>query len=105
MPAAAASLQPGPPRIASGRSAAASISPSFAISARCGALIAGITGFAAVAGDRHSFWAGYAAKALPPAAFETPFSHHAGGGESHETIKEGGHEGDLGGAISISLHQ
>ncbi|HEX3122003.1 MAG TPA: phosphodiesterase, partial [Rhodanobacteraceae bacterium] len=23
-----------------------------------------------VAGDRHSFWAGYAAKALPPAAFE-----------------------------------
>ncbi len=31
---------------------------------------AGITGFAAVAGDRHSFWAGYAAKALPPAAFE-----------------------------------
>ncbi|MFT3806352.1 alkaline phosphatase D family protein [Arenimonas sp.] len=31
---------------------------------------AGITGFAVVAGDRHSFWAGYAAKALPPAAFE-----------------------------------
>jgi len=31
---------------------------------------AGITGFAIVAGDRHSFWAGYAAKALPPAAFE-----------------------------------
>ncbi|HEY2345751.1 MAG TPA: alkaline phosphatase D family protein [Xanthomonadaceae bacterium] len=30
----------------------------------------GITGFAIVAGDRHSFWAGYAAKALPPAAFE-----------------------------------
>jgi len=29
-----------------------------------------ITGFAIVAGDRHSFWAGYAAKALPPAAFE-----------------------------------
>lgn len=26
----------------------------------------GITGFATVAGDRHSFWAGYAAKALPP---------------------------------------
>jgi alkaline phosphatase D len=30
----------------------------------------GITGFAAVAGDRHSFWAGLAAKALPPAKFE-----------------------------------
>ena len=29
---------------------------------------AGITGFATVAGDRHSFWAGLAAKALPPAA-------------------------------------
>jgi alkaline phosphatase D len=31
---------------------------------------AGITGFATVAGDRHSFWAGLAAKALPPRAFE-----------------------------------
>ncbi len=31
---------------------------------------AGITGFATVAGDRHSFWAGFAAKALPPAKFE-----------------------------------
>jgi alkaline phosphatase D len=30
----------------------------------------GITGFATVAGDRHSFWAGLAAKALPPASFE-----------------------------------
>ena len=30
----------------------------------------GITGFATVAGDRHSFWAGLAAKALPPNAFE-----------------------------------
>ncbi|HUE44002.1 MAG TPA: alkaline phosphatase D family protein [Candidatus Sulfotelmatobacter sp.] len=30
----------------------------------------GITGFATVAGDRHSFWAGHAAKALPPAKFE-----------------------------------
>ena len=29
-----------------------------------------ITGFAIVSGDKHSFWAGYAAKALPPAAFE-----------------------------------
>ncbi len=30
----------------------------------------GITGFAVVAGDRHSFWAGLAAKALPPQTFE-----------------------------------
>jgi alkaline phosphatase D len=29
-----------------------------------------ITGFVTVCGDRHSFWAGYAAKALPPKAFE-----------------------------------
>lgn len=31
---------------------------------------AGITGFAIVAGDRHSFWAGYAAADLPPGQFE-----------------------------------
>lgn len=31
---------------------------------------AGITGFATVSGDRHSFWAGLAAKALPPEPFE-----------------------------------
>jgi alkaline phosphatase D len=29
-----------------------------------------ITGFAIVSGDRHSFWAGYAAAALPPRKFE-----------------------------------
>jgi alkaline phosphatase D len=29
----------------------------------------GITGFATVAGDRHSFWAGFAAKTLPPKSF------------------------------------
>src|SRR5262245_14283743 len=29
-----------------------------------------ITGFAIVSGDRHSFWAGYAASRLPPATFE-----------------------------------
>jgi alkaline phosphatase D len=29
-----------------------------------------ITGFAIVSGDSHSFWAGYAAKALPPKPFE-----------------------------------
>jgi alkaline phosphatase D len=31
---------------------------------------AGVTGFVTVSGDRHSFWAGYAAKDLPPARFE-----------------------------------
>jgi alkaline phosphatase D len=30
----------------------------------------GIAGFATIAGDRHSFWAGLAANSLPPAAFE-----------------------------------
>jgi alkaline phosphatase D len=30
----------------------------------------GITGFAIVSGDRHSFWAGYAAAELPPRRFE-----------------------------------
>ena len=29
-----------------------------------------ITGFAVVSGDRHSFWAGYAAKSLPPKGFD-----------------------------------
>lgn len=31
---------------------------------------AGITGFAIVSGDRHSFWAGYASSKLPPGKFE-----------------------------------
>ena len=31
---------------------------------------AGLTGFVTVSGDRHSFWAGLSAKALPPAPFE-----------------------------------
>jgi len=30
----------------------------------------GISGFVTVSGDRHSFWAGYAAKALPPNSFD-----------------------------------
>jgi alkaline phosphatase D len=30
----------------------------------------GIAGFAIVAGDKHSFWAGYPSKSLPPHAFE-----------------------------------
>src|SRR5205085_1971696 len=29
-----------------------------------------ITGFVTVSGDRHSFWAGLAAKALPPTSFD-----------------------------------
>jgi alkaline phosphatase D len=31
---------------------------------------AGVTGFVTVSGDRHSFWAGYASKSLPPQSFE-----------------------------------
>jgi alkaline phosphatase D len=31
---------------------------------------AGVTGFVTVSGDRHSFWAGYASKSLPPKAFD-----------------------------------
>jgi alkaline phosphatase D len=31
---------------------------------------AGVTGFVTVSGDRHSFWAGYSAKQLPPRPFE-----------------------------------
>ncbi|MBV8974167.1 MAG: alkaline phosphatase D family protein, partial [Sinobacteraceae bacterium] len=30
----------------------------------------GITGFVTISGDRHSFWAGFAAKSLPPEPFE-----------------------------------
>ena len=30
----------------------------------------GITGFAVVAGDKHSFWAGLVSKDLPPAQFD-----------------------------------
>ena len=30
----------------------------------------GITGFATIAGDRHSFWAGLASKSLPPKSFD-----------------------------------
>ncbi len=31
---------------------------------------AGVTGFVTVSGDRHSFWAGYASKSLPPKRFD-----------------------------------
>ena len=43
---------------------------------------AGMTGLIIVAGDRHSFWAGYAAKALPPAAFEPVGVSFVGGSMS-----------------------
>jgi alkaline phosphatase D len=43
---------------------------------------AGMTGLIIVAGDRHSFWAGYAAKALPPAAFEPVGLSFVGGSMS-----------------------
>jgi len=56
---------------------------------------AGITGFAIVSGDRHSFWAGLAAKALPPAAFEPVGVTFVGGSitspgmqEAHEHSKK-----------------
>jgi alkaline phosphatase D len=49
---------------------------------------AGITGFAIVSGDRHSFWAGYAAKALPPAAFEPVGVTFVGGSISSPGMAE-----------------
>jgi len=49
---------------------------------------AGITGFAIVSGDRHSFWAGYAAKALPPAAFEPVGVTFVGGSISSLGLQE-----------------
>lgn len=48
----------------------------------------GITGFAIVSGDRHSFWAGYAAKALPPAAFEPVGVTFVGGSISSPGMAE-----------------
>ena len=49
---------------------------------------AGITGFAIVSGDRHSFWAGYAAKALPPAAFEPVGVSFVGGSITSPGMQE-----------------
>jgi alkaline phosphatase D len=49
---------------------------------------AGITGFAIVSGDRHSFWAGYAAKALPPSAFEPVGVTFVGGSISSPGMAE-----------------
>ncbi len=41
-----------------------------------------VTGFAIVSGDRHSFWAGYAAARLPPARFEPVGLSFVGGSMS-----------------------
>ncbi|HTA65315.1 MAG TPA: alkaline phosphatase D family protein [Xanthomonadaceae bacterium] len=49
---------------------------------------AGITGFAIVAGDRHSFWAGLAAKTLPPMAFEPVGVAFVGGSISAAGVVE-----------------
>jgi alkaline phosphatase D len=48
-----------------------------------------VSGFATVAGDRHAFWAGYAAKALPPAAFEPVGIAFVTGSISAPTMMEG----------------
>ena len=49
---------------------------------------AGITGFAIVSGDRHSFWAGYAARALPPAKFEPVGVSFVGGSITSPGMQE-----------------
>jgi alkaline phosphatase D len=48
----------------------------------------GITGFVTVAGDRHSFWAGLAAKSLPPKPFEPVGIAFVTGSISAPTIPE-----------------
>jgi alkaline phosphatase D len=47
-----------------------------------------ITGFAIVSGDRHSFWAGYAAKALPPQPFEPVGVSFVGGSMASPGLME-----------------
>ena len=47
-----------------------------------------ITGFAIVAGDRHSFWAGYAASQLPPGKFEPIGLSFVGGSMASPGIME-----------------
>jgi alkaline phosphatase D len=49
---------------------------------------AGVTGFAILSGDRHSFWAGYAAKALTPAAFEPVGVSFVGGSITSPGMQE-----------------
>jgi alkaline phosphatase D len=48
----------------------------------------GIIGFATIAGDRHSFWAGLAAKSLPPKSFEPVGVAFVTGSISAPTILE-----------------
>jgi len=50
---------------------------------------AGITGFAIVSGDRHSFWAGYATSQLPPGRFEPVGVSFVGGSLSSPGGLEG----------------
>ena len=66
-PAAGPRRSPGPAR-ATPRSAAATTAPPTPSAREIYDLVReqAITGFATVSGDRHSFWAGLAAKALPP---------------------------------------
>jgi alkaline phosphatase D len=49
---------------------------------------AGITGFAIVSGDRHSFWAGYAAAKLPPGKFEPVGLSFVGGSLASPGVME-----------------
>jgi alkaline phosphatase D len=49
----------------------------------------GITGFVTVAGDRHAFWAGLAAKSLPPKPFEPVGVAFVTGSLSAPTLVEG----------------
>ena len=49
----------------------------------------GITGFVTVAGDRHAFWAGLAAKSLPPKPFEPVGVAFVTGSLSAPTLLEG----------------
>lgn len=48
----------------------------------------GITGFAIVSGDRHSFWAGYASAELPPGKFEPVGLSFVGGSVSSPGLME-----------------
>lgn len=48
----------------------------------------GITGFAIVAGDKHSFWAGYPSEALPPRPFEPVGVEFVTGSISQQCLAE-----------------
>jgi alkaline phosphatase D len=53
----------------------------------------GITGFAVVSGDRHSFWAGYATSELPPGKFDPVGLSFVGGSLSSAGPMEGTEHG------------